>query len=98
MHQILPSGQMLFAFQAFFSLPVANGKLERAFSQFNLLKSSKRTSLGKVILNNLMVLNVEKVPLQEFSPEAVIDLWWDTKPRKPSHSPWKLYKKHTPHS
>ena len=44
-----------------------------------------------------MVLNVGKVPLQEFSPEPAIDLWWDTKTQKPSHGPRKLYKKCTPH-
>lgn len=80
-----------------FSLPVSNGKLERAFSQVNLLKNSKRTSLGNDTLNDLLVLNTDKVPLQDFSPEAPIDLWWDAKTRKPSHGPRKQYKKRTPH-
>ena len=79
-----------------FSLPVSNGKLERAFSQVNL-KNSKRTSLGNDTLNDLLVLNTDKVPLQDFSPEAPIDLWWDAKTRKPSHGPRKQYKKRTPH-
>ena len=57
-----------------FSLPVSNGKLERAFSQVNLLKGSKRTLLGNETLSDLLVLNADKVPLQEFSPEAAIDL------------------------
>ena len=43
-----------------FSLPVSNGKVERAFSQVNLLKSSKRTTLGKETLNDLLVLNTDK--------------------------------------
>ena len=71
-----------------FSLPVSNGKLERTFSQVNLIKCSKRTSL---------VLNADKVLLQEFSPEAAIDLWWKAKNRKPTHGPQKQYKKRTPH-
>jgi len=37
-----------------------------------------------------------KVPLQEFSPEAAIDLWWKAKNRKPTHGPQKQYKKRTP--
>jgi len=53
-----------------FSLPVSNGNLERTFSQVNLIKCSKRTSL---------VLNADKVPLQEFSPEDATDLWWKAK-------------------
>ena len=35
--------------------------------------------------------------MEEFSPEAVIDHWWDAKIRKPSHCPRKKYKKHAPH-
>ena len=79
-----------------FSLPVSNGKIERAFSQVNLLKSSKRTSLGNETLSDLLVLNADKVPLQDISPEAAIDLWWNAKARKPSHGPRKHYKKRTP--
>ena len=90
---------------------MSTGKLERTFSQVNLIKCSKRSSLGHDFLNDLLTLNMDKVPLQEFSPEAAIDLWWDTKTRKPSHGylwwdaktrkpshgPRKQYKKHTPH-
>ena len=79
-----------------FSLPVSNGKLERTFSQVNLIKCGKRSSLGNATLNDLLVLNVDKLPLQEFSPEAAIDLWWDSKTRKPSHGPRKQYKKRIP--
>ena len=78
-----------------FSLPVSNGKLERTFSQLNLIKCSKRTSLSRDTLNDLLVLNADKIPLQEFTPEAAIDLWWDAKTRKPSHAPRKQYKKRT---
>jgi len=49
------------------------------------------------ILNDLLVLNADKVPLQEFSSEAAIDLWWKAKNRKPTHGPRKQYKKHTLH-
>ena len=34
--------------------------------------------------------------MEEFSPEAAIDLWWDAKTRKPSHGPRKQYKKRAP--
>lgn len=81
-----------------FSLPMSNGKIERTFSQVNLIKCIKRTSLGHDTLHDLLVLNSDKVPLEEFSPEAAIDLWWDTKTRKPSHGPRKQYKKRAPHA
>ena len=81
-----------------FSLPVSNGKLERIFSQVNLIKSGKRTSLSSDALNDLLVLNAEKLPLQKFSPDAAIELWWDAKVRKPTHGPRKQYKKRTPHA
>ena len=60
------------------------------------IKCGKRSSLGNATLNDLLVLNVDKLPLQEFSPEAAIDLWWDSKTRKPSHGPRKQYKKRIP--
>ncbi len=78
-------------------LPVSISKLERTFSQVKLIKCSKRASLGNDTLNDLLTLNTDKRPLQGFSPETAIDLWWDAKARKPSHGPRKQYKKRTPH-
>ncbi len=78
-----------------FSFPVSNGKLERSFSQLNLIKYNTRTSLDRDTLNNLLILNTDKIPRQEFTPEAAIDLCCDAKTRKPSHAPRKQYKKHT---
>ena len=57
-----------------FSLPVSNGKLEQSFSQVNL-KSNKRTALTDSSLSNLLTVNVDKLPLQDFSPDAAINLW-----------------------
>lgn len=49
-----------------FSLPVSNGKLERVFSQLNLIKTSRRSTLSDESLQDLMTLNANKIPLQEF--------------------------------
>ena len=76
-----------------FSLPASNGKLERAFSQVNLIKTSKRSSLSQSSLSNLVALNVDKTPLEDFSADSSIDLWWKGKQRRPSHAPRKHYKK-----
>ncbi len=43
-----------------------------------------------------MSATVFKVPLQDFSPDTSIDLWWNAKTRKPSHGPRTHYKKRTP--
>jgi len=76
-----------------FSLPASNGKLERAFSQVNLIKTTKRSSLCQKSLDNLVLLNVDKCPLKDFSSDTSIDLWWGAKQRRPSHGPRKHYKK-----
>ena len=70
-----------------FSLPVSNGKLKQTFSQVNLIKSSKRSSLCTDTLSNLLVINADKTSLKEFSPDSAINLWWNAKTRKPSHGP-----------
>ena len=51
------------------SLPSSNGKVERTFSQLNLLKTSKRTSLGNQTLDDLLTIIVSKVSMNEFKPE-----------------------------
>ena len=77
-----------------FSLPVSNGKLERTFSQVNLLKSNKRNLLGTDTLSDLLVLNTNKLELEQFSADSAIELWWDAKTRRPSQAgPRKEYKK-----
>ena len=64
------------------SLPVSNGRLEQTFS---LIKSNKRTALTDSSLSDLLTVNADKLPLQDFSPDAAINLWWDAMSRKPSH-------------
>ena len=88
---------MLILGQLLFSLPVSNGKVERVFSQLNLIKSNKRASLGNDTLIDLVTLNADKVELHDFSPDAAINLWWEAKTRKPDQCPRKQYKKRTPH-
>ena len=79
-----------------FSLPVSNGKLERTFSQVNLIKSTKRSSLSTDALSDLLVVNADKSSLKEFSPDSAIDLWWNAKTRRPTQGPRASYKKSAP--
>ena len=43
-------------------------------------------------------MNADKLLLQEFFPNAAIDLWCSDKFRKPSYCPWNQYKKCTKQS
>ena len=70
--------------QLLFSLPASNGKLERVFSTVNLIKVNKRSSLSNESLDDLLVLNSERVPIQDFKPDPGINLWWESKTRRPA--------------
>ena len=67
-----------------FTLPVFNGKLERFFSTLKLLKVDKRSSLGNELLDDLLTLNTDRVPLKDFNPDKSISLWWSDKVRRPN--------------
>ena len=75
-----------------FSLPASNGKLERVFSLLGVIKVNKRSLLSNEMLNDLLLLNSEKIPLDKFDPNPAIDLWWSAKARRPSQKSRKLYK------
>ena len=70
-----------------FSLPTSNGKLERIFSTAKVIKSEKRATLSNKSLDDLLVLNLDKIPFQKFNPDHSIDLRWDSKRRRPQQKP-----------
>ena len=74
-----------------FTLPVSNGKLERVFSTLKLIKVDKRSSLGNELLDDLLVLNSDRVPLNSFNADHSISLWWSDKVRRPNQRPRKDY-------
>ena len=74
-----------------FTLPVSNGKLERVFSTLKLIKVDKRSSLGNDLLDDLLVLNTDRVPLKDFNADESISLWWRDKVRRPNQRPRKEY-------
>ena len=67
-----------------FSLPASNGSLERAFSQVNVIKLKKRTSLSSNTLDDLLMVSTMTTPLKDFDPDNAIDLWWGDKVRRPT--------------
>ena len=84
--------------QLIFSLPVSNGKLERIFSTLKIIKVDKRASLSNSTLDDLLVLNADKIPVQDFNPDPSIDLWWNAKTRRLNQKPRKEYKKRSSQS
>ena len=75
-----------------FSLPVSNGKLERVFSVLGTIKIDKRSLLTNESLDDLVLLNSDKIPIDTFDPNPAIDLWWSAKARRPSQKTRKQYK------
>ncbi len=51
----------------------------------------KRSSLGNDLLDDLLVLNTDRVPLKDFNPDRSISLWWGDKVRRPNQRPRKEY-------
>ena len=56
------------------------------FSQVNIIKSNKRTSLTNETLDDLVMVSTMNIPLPEFNPDKAIDLWWREKTRRPNQS------------
>ena len=79
--------------QLLFSLPASNGKLERVFSEVNIIKTSKRNLLSNESLDDLLMLSIEGPPLKEYCPDTAVDLWWAAKTRRIHQNPRKKYKK-----
>ena len=75
-----------------FSLPASNGKLERIFSLLKIIKVNKRSLLSNEALDDLLLLNSDKTPLEKFDPNPAIDLWLSSKPRRLSQKARKPYK------
>ena len=59
-----------------FSLPFSNGRVEQIFSSLKLLKTTNRTSLGASTLDDLLEIFVEGPPLDCFSADQAVELWW----------------------
>ena len=78
--------------QLLFSLPASNGKLEKVFSQMNIIKTNKRSVLSNESLDDLLLLSIKGPPMKEFSPNAAINLWWKEKLRRPHLNPRRKYK------
>ena len=82
---------LLLLVRMLFTLPVSNGKLERVFSTMKLLKVEKRSQMGNDTLDDLLAINIDRVPMNEFNPDPCINRWWEAKHRRPIQKSRKPY-------
>lgn len=76
-----------------FSLPASNGKVERVFSIINTIKVKNRSLLNNESLDDLLTLTSDLIPLNEFSADPAIDLWWSAATRRPNQKARKCYRR-----
>ena len=76
---------ILSVIELLFCLPIANGHVERCFSQLKLIKNSRRTCLGEETLDDLLRINVEGPPLVDWDATSAVELWWKEKVRRVNH-------------
>ena len=65
-----------------FCIPVANGHLERVFSQMKLIKTNRQSCLSGDTLDHLLRINVEGPPLSDWDATGAVDSWWKDKSRR----------------
>ncbi len=83
---------ILILIELLFSLPASNEKVERVFSQVNIIKSNRRVQLSTETLNDLLTIATHTESIEDFDPDPAIDLWWKDKVRRPNQKPHKPYK------
>ena len=76
-----------------FSLPASNGKVERVFSELNVIKSNKRVHLNNDTLDDLLTISASNETLEDFDPDPAVNLWWNDKVRRPNQKQRRPYKK-----
>ena len=68
-------------------------KWKEFFSQLKTIKNEKRSLLNNQQLDDLLNLNADVVPLDDFDANSSIDLWWQDKKRRLNQRQRKPYRK-----
>lgn len=69
-------GNPLTLVELLFPLPSSNDMVERLFSQMKVAKTKKHSLLSNGALDDLLTITSAQVPVKEFSPDEVVNLWW----------------------
>ena len=77
-----------------FSLPFSNAYVERMFSYLKIIKTDRRTNLKPDTMSDLLDIQVEGPPLDNYSPDQAVKLWWEdcTTTRRVNQAPRNEYK------
>ena len=75
--------------------PFTNAKVERGFSRMARVKSDFRSQLSRGRLAACFRISEEGRPINEFKPDAAIDLWYSEKVRRLGSSKHKYTKRKT---
>ena len=59
----------------------------------NVVKVDKQATLSNESLDDLLVLNSDKISIRNFNPDHSIDRWWEAKTRRPHQKSRKKYAK-----
>ena len=73
---------MLGVVELLFTFPLSNGHLERVFSQLKLIKNDYRTHLSENRLDQLVRINVDGPPIQDWDSSSALDIWYKEKTRR----------------
>ena len=73
--------------------PYPNAKLEKMFSTMGPVKTDWRNRMGRGRLDASLQIREEGVPVANYSPEAAIDLWFNSKVRRVDSSSHSYPKK-----
>lgn len=64
-----------FLVELLLSIPISNAKVEKMFSLMNRVDTDSRAALSEHTLDNLVRIQIEGLPLEEFDPTPAIQLW-----------------------
>ena len=65
-----------------FTFPLSNGHLERVFSQLKLIKNDYCTRLSENRLDQLVRIDVDGPPIQDWDSSNALDIWYKEKTRR----------------
>ena len=65
-----------------FTFSLSNDHLERVFSQLKLIKNDYRTRLSENRLDQIVRINVDGPPIQDWDSSNALDIWYKEKTRR----------------
>ena len=80
--QLMPKSGAIFCQWLLFCHPMANGRVERIFSQLKLIKTERRTCFTIDRLDSLLQIAADAPPLSKWDASGAVQRWWGDKKRR----------------